>query len=44
MAGFERFREYLGDQLTFTMPIGIGRKVELHEMDVGVIYLKNLKA
>ncbi|MCF8069254.1 MAG: 3-dehydroquinate synthase [Desulfobacterales bacterium] len=49
LEGLERFREHLGGQLTFTMPNGIGRKIELHEMDVGIvedgiIYLKNIKA
>ncbi|OVE76231.1 3-dehydroquinate synthase [bacterium E08(2017)] len=35
--GLEEFREHLGGKLTITLPDGIGSKVEVHEMDVGVI-------
>jgi 3-dehydroquinate synthase len=33
LAGLEEFREHLGGQLTVTLPDGIGRGVEVHEMD-----------
>ena len=31
--GLEQFREHLGGRLTITLPDGIGRKVEVHQMD-----------
>ncbi len=37
LKGLEDFREHLGGQLTITLPAGIGRKVEVHEMDTAVI-------
>jgi 3-dehydroquinate synthase len=37
LAGLEEFREHLGGQLTVTLLRGIGRGVEVHEMDTGVI-------
>ncbi len=33
LAGLEEFREHLGGQLTVTLPNGIGRGLEVHEMD-----------
>ena len=32
LAGLEQFREHLGGALTVTLPDGIGRKVEVHQM------------
>ena len=37
MKGLEEFREHLGGELTITLPDGIGARVELHEMDTGLI-------
>lgn len=33
LQGIEEFREHLGGRLHITLPIGIGSKVEVHEMD-----------
>lgn len=33
LAGLEEFREHLGGRLTITLIPGIGRKIEVHEMD-----------
>jgi 3-dehydroquinate synthase len=33
--GLRQFREHLGGRLTITLPDGIGRKVEVHEMAAG---------
>lgn len=33
LRGLEDFREHLGGRLTVTLPRGIGRKIEVHEMD-----------
>lgn len=33
LAGLEQLREHLGGLLTITLPDGIGRKVEVHEVD-----------
>ena len=35
--GLEQFREHLGGRLTITLPDGIGRKTEVHQMDPGQI-------
>ncbi|MBS3735068.1 MAG: 3-dehydroquinate synthase [Phycisphaerae bacterium] len=35
--GLAQFREHLGGRLCVTLPDGIGRKVELHEMDADLI-------
>lgn len=45
LGGIEDFREHLGGDLTLTLPDGIGRKIEVHDMDPafveeGVAYLK----
>ncbi|MHC4718441.1 MAG: 3-dehydroquinate synthase family protein [Planctomycetota bacterium] len=32
LAGLEQFREHLGGALTITLPDGIGRKAEVHQM------------
>lgn len=45
--GLEEFRQHLGGRLTFTMPDGIGRACELHDMDFnivrqGISFLKSL--
>ncbi|MHC4563139.1 MAG: 3-dehydroquinate synthase [Planctomycetota bacterium] len=37
LEGLEQFREHLGGRLTITLPDGIGRKVEVHQMDAGQI-------
>lgn len=44
--GIEEFREHLGGDLTLTLPDGIGRKIEVHDIDpavveAGVAYLKD---
>ena len=44
--GIEEFREHLGGELTLTLPDGIGRKIEVHDMDPatveeGIAYLKS---
>ena len=33
MEGIEEFREHLGGELSITLPNGIGKKVEVHEID-----------
>ncbi len=33
LEGLQQFREHLGGRLTITLPRGIGRKVEVHEMN-----------
>lgn len=35
--GLEEFREHLGGELTITLVIGIGKAIEVHEMDAGQI-------
>ncbi len=45
--GLEQFRQHLGGRLTFTVPRGIGEKVELHHMQTDTVgkavsYLENL--
>ena len=37
LAGLERFREHLGGRLTITLPVAIGRKTEVHEMDGAIV-------
>lgn len=37
LAGLEDFREHLGGELTVTLPDGLGARVELHEMDEGLL-------
>ncbi len=37
LAGLEEFREHLGGRLTVTLPDGIGRGREVHDMDHGLI-------
>ena len=37
LEGLEQFREHLGGRLTITLPDGIGKKVEVHQMDPGRI-------
>jgi len=37
LAGLEDFREHLGGRLTVTLPNGIGRKIEVHEMNVDLL-------
>lgn len=35
--GIEQFREHLGGRLSITLPHGIGRRVEIHEMDMAIV-------
>lgn len=35
--GLDEFQEHMGGQLNVTLPNGIGRKVEIHEMDSDII-------
>jgi len=46
LAGLEEFREHLGGRLTITLIPGIGKKLEVHEMDESAILgaLSELKA
>ncbi len=37
LGGLDDFREHLGGVLTITLPDGIGRKIEVHEMDPSAI-------
>ncbi len=37
LEGLEQFREHLGGRLSITLPNGIGRRVEVHEMDATLI-------
>ncbi len=37
LAGMEEFREHLGGRLTIMLLQGIGRGIEVHEMDLGLI-------
>jgi 3-dehydroquinate synthase len=46
LKGLDDFREHLGGELTVTLPRGVGRKCEVHEMDTALIenavaYLKD---
>lgn len=49
LQGLDDFQEHLGGRLTVTLPNGIGRKVEIHDMDSAIveraiIYLKQKSA
>ena len=37
LQGLDDFQEHLGGRLTVTLPNGIGRKVEIHDMDSAVV-------
>jgi 3-dehydroquinate synthase len=37
IVGLDEFREHLGGQLTITLPDGIGKKCEVHHVDVGLV-------
>jgi len=37
LEGIEQFREHLGGRLSITLPNGIGRRIEAHEMDAALI-------
>ncbi|WP_027481204.1 3-dehydroquinate synthase [Deinococcus pimensis] len=37
LAGLNEFREHLGGRLTITLPRGVGRPVEVHEMDLDLL-------
>jgi 3-dehydroquinate synthase len=37
LEGLEQFREHLGGTLAITLPNGIGRRIEVHEMDTAII-------
>jgi len=37
LQGLDDFQEHLGGQLNVTMPAGIGRKIEVHEMDPAIV-------
>jgi 3-dehydroquinate synthase len=37
LEGLAQFREHLGGPLSVTLPNGIGRKVEVHHLDAGVV-------
>ncbi|HEX2676190.1 MAG TPA: 3-dehydroquinate synthase [Polyangiales bacterium] len=37
LAGLEEFREHLGGELTITLLAGIGKSVDVHEMDRGLL-------
>ncbi len=37
LEGLEQFREHLGGRLSFTIPDGIGSRIELHQMDQTII-------
>jgi 3-dehydroquinate synthase len=37
MQGMEEFREHLGGELTITMLGGIGRGIDVHEIDGGMM-------
>jgi 3-dehydroquinate synthase len=37
LEGLAEFREHLGGALTITLPDGIGRKLEVHQMDPAII-------
>ena len=46
LQGLDDFQEHLGGQLNVTMPAGIGRKIDVHEMDPAIVeqaifYLKS---
>ncbi len=35
--GLEEFRQHLGGRLTLTMPDGIGKKREIHQLDGAIV-------
>jgi 3-dehydroquinate synthase len=37
LAGLGRFREHLGGALTLTLPCPVGRRVEVHDFNIGVL-------
>jgi 3-dehydroquinate synthase len=37
-AGLEEFRQHLGGRLTLTMLHGVGRPIEVHEIDCAVMH------
>ncbi|MFW6133345.1 MAG: 3-dehydroquinate synthase, partial [Planctomycetota bacterium] len=37
LAGLEQFREHLGGRLCVTLPDGIGRRIEVHELDADLL-------
>jgi 3-dehydroquinate synthase len=37
LEGLEQFREHLGGRLCITLPNGLGRRIEVHEMDLAVV-------
>ena len=37
LEGLEHFRQHLGGVLTVTLPDGIGRRVEVHQVDAGIV-------
>jgi 3-dehydroquinate synthase len=37
LEGLEEFREHLGGRLTVTLPQGLGRKVDVHQMEPGLV-------
>ena len=37
LEGIKQFREHLGGRLAVTLPDGIGRRIEIHEMDTAII-------
>jgi 3-dehydroquinate synthase len=37
LQGLDDFQEHLGGQLNVTMPDGIGRKIEIHELDPAIV-------
>ncbi|OVE78070.1 hypothetical protein BVX99_00685, partial [bacterium F16] len=37
LLGIEQFREHLGGVLAVTLPDGMGRKIEVSELDLGVV-------
>ncbi|HYG76148.1 MAG TPA: 3-dehydroquinate synthase [Planctomycetota bacterium] len=49
VAGLEEFRQHLGGRLTITMPDGLGKKIEIHELspalvEQGIAWLKATQA
>jgi len=37
LRGLDEFREHLGGRLTITLPDGIGKRVEIHDVDAGLV-------
>lgn len=49
LVGLDEFREHLGGELTITLPDGIGKKCEVHHMNVdlveeGIFYLRDFSS